>query len=75
MEDEKYYVSSDQLKEYIKFLNKFLELDENHTVVAIFEDNDHDEIIGWSVIEKAVDGEYPIYEDLEKMFEVYGKQM
>ena len=74
MDDEKYYVSYEQLKEYIEFLNNFLELDENHTVIAIFEDNDHDEIIGWSVIESGIEeGEYEVYEDIKELFAAYGK--
>ena len=57
----------------IKWINEQLGLDENHSVVAIFEDDKHDEIIGWVVVEVGVEADYPMYDDLRKLFEAYGK--
>ena len=63
----------DEFEQMIKNLNKRFQLDENHTVVAIFQDDDHDEIIGWSVVEKGVaEGEYEVYSTVE-LFEKYDK--
>lgn len=59
------------LEELIKWINGQINLDEKHTVVALFEDNQHDEIIGWTVVEIGVEGDYPIYEDLRELFADY----
>lgn len=58
------------LEYIIRQLNSRLCLDENHTVVAIFQDNEHDEIIGWTVVEIGVEADYPIY-TIEQLFEKY----
>lgn len=67
-------LSKETFEGLIKWMNEQLGLDEKHTVVAIFEDNDHDEIIGWSVIEMGIEeGEYEVYEDVKELFAAYGK--
>lgn len=58
------------LEELIKHLNNFLGLDESHTVIAVFENNDNPNIIGWSVIERGMEGDYPIL-TLEQLIEQY----
>lgn len=65
-------LNKEEFEQLIKNLNKRFQLDENHTVVAIFQDNDHDEIIGWCVVEKGVEADYPIYSTVE-LFEKYDK--
>lgn len=57
----------------LQWMNEQLGLDDNHNVIAVFEDNDHDEIIGWTVAENGVEGDYPVYEDIKELFEAYGK--
>ncbi len=58
------------LEELIQQLNAFLGLDESHTVIAIFESNDNPDIIGWSVIERGVENDYPVL-TLEQLIEQY----
>lgn len=66
-------LSKETFEGLIKWMNEQLGLDENHTVVAMFEDNEHDEIMGWVVVEKGVEGDYPMYEDIKDLFAAYGK--
>lgn len=66
-------LSKETFEGLIKWMNEQLGLDEKHTVIAIFEDDDHDEIIGWVVAEVGVEADYPMYEDLRQLFEAYGK--
>lgn len=66
-------LSKEEFEGLIKWMNEHLCLDENHTVIAVFEDNDHDEIIGWIVAEVGVEADYPVYDDLRDLFAAYGK--
>ena len=52
-------------------LNCSFGLDENHTVIAVFEDNNSDTPIGWSVVEKGVEGDYPVL-TVDELLEKYG---
>lgn len=65
-------LNKEEFEQMIKNLNKRFQLDENHTVVAIFQDNNHDDIIGWTVVEKGVEADYPMYSTVE-LFEKYDK--
>lgn len=65
-------ISMDQLKNIVENMNKRFGLDENHTVVAIFENNENEEIKGWCVVEKGVEADYPMYSTVE-LFEKYDK--
>lgn len=53
------------LKDLIEALESLLELPENHHLVAVFENNDSDEIAGWVVVEDGVEGDYPMYTSAE----------
>ena len=33
-------------------LNQRLKLDDDHTIVGIFQDDNHDEVKGWAIVEK-----------------------
>ena len=59
-----------RLDQLINIFNKRFQLDENHTVVAVFENNDNDRVIGWSVIEIGVQDDYPVYSTSE-LFRLY----
>ncbi len=45
-------LSKSQFEDVCRRLNELLKLDDNHTVVGIFQDNDHDDLLGWAIIEK-----------------------
>ena len=55
------------LEALVKTFENALDIPENHHIVAVFENDDSDEIIGWSVVELGVEGDYPIY-TLEELF-------
>ena len=58
------------LEDLIHALEESLDIPKNHHIVAVFEDNDHNEIIGWLVVEEGVEADYPMYtsEELLKLF-------
>lgn len=58
------------LKELIKFLESKLNLPENHRLIAVFQDNDHDEIVGWVVAENGKEGDCPVL-STEELLEKY----
>ena len=51
-------------------MESVLALPENHHIIAVFENNESDEIKGWIVAEIGVEGDYPMYttEELIKKF-------
>ena len=55
------------LEALVKTFENALNIPENHHLVAVFENDDSDEIIGWSVVELGVESDYPIY-TLEELF-------
>lgn len=58
------------LEELIERLNAYIGLDNRHTVVAVFKNNESDNIIGWTVVEKGVDGDYPVMQ-LDELIDKY----
>lgn len=60
------------LKDLISALEECLDIPENHHIVAVFEDNESEEIKGWLVVENGVDGEYPMYSS-EELLKKYSK--
>lgn len=65
--------NSEDFNIFINELNEVLGLDDKHTVIAIFPDNVHYNILGWSVVEYGKQDNYPIYLTLKELFEAYGK--
>ena len=59
------------LEALVKTFENGLNIPENHQLVAVFENDDSDVIIGWSVVELGVEGDYPIY-TLEELFTKFG---
>ena len=59
------------LPDLILALEETLNIPENHHIIAVFQDNEHDEIEGWLVVEKGVEADYPIY-STEELLEKYG---
>ena len=53
------------LKDLIDTLESLLNLPENHHLVAVFENNESDEIAGWVVAENGVEADYPVYTSAE----------
>ena len=53
-------INKEQFKEVVENLNKSLNLDDKHRLIAIFKDNESEEIEGWVICEKGVDADYPI---------------
>jgi hypothetical protein len=62
------------LKSFISGLEKRLNIPENHHLVAVFENNESDKIIGWIVAEIGVEADYPVY-TIEELFEKFKKQL
>ena len=60
------------IKDLVIFLEDKLNLPENHHLIAVFRDNDSDDIIGWMVVEHGIEGDYPVYTFTE-LLEKYGK--
>ena len=60
------------IKDLVIFLEDKLSLPENHHLIAVFRDNDSDDIIGWMVVEHGVEGDYPVYTFTE-LLEKYEK--
>lgn len=55
------------LEVLVKTFESALNIPENHHLVAVFENDDSNKIIGWSVVELGAEGDYPIY-TLEELF-------
>ena len=53
------------LKDLIEALESLLDLPKNHHLIAVFENNDSDEIAGWVVAEDGVEADYPVYTSAE----------
>lgn len=60
------------LKDLIEALEQTLDIPENHHLIAVFQDNEHDEIEGWLVVENDVEGDYPVY-TTEELIKKYKK--
>ena len=61
------------LEDLIHALEESLDIPENHHLIAVFEDNDHNEIIGWIVVEDGVEADYPVYTS-EELIQKFNKQ-
>lgn len=57
--------------ELVKMLEQYLNIPDNHHIVAVFENNDSDEVIGYVVAEKGKEGDYPILTSKE-LIDIYG---
>lgn len=55
------------LEDMVRALEFSLDIPENHHIVAVFENDNSEKIVGWSVVEFGVEGDYPIY-SLEELF-------
>lgn len=60
------------LPDLIESLELILDIPENHHLIAVFENDESDEIIGWIVAEIGVEADYPIYtsEELIENFKI-----
>jgi len=59
------------IKDYVWVLEQRINIPEGHHLVAVFENNDSDEIIGWIVAKTGVSGNYPVY-GLDELIQMYG---
>ena len=59
------------LKDLIEALEETINIPNNHHLIAVFEDNDHNKIEGWIVAEDGVEADYPVYSS-EALLRVYG---
>ena len=62
------------LPDLIAALESVLDLPENHRLIAVFENNESDEIIGWAVAKNGVEGDYPMYTS-EELLENFKKDL
>ena len=60
------------LKDLVLALEESLDIPKNHHLIAVFKDNNSDEIEGWLVVGNGVEGEYPMYSS-EELLKKYGK--
>jgi len=60
------------LEDLVNALESILDIPENHHLIAVFENNESDEIIGWVVAEEGVEADYPMYtsEELIENFKI-----
>ena len=59
------------VKDLVQYLESVLNIPENHHIIAVFENNESDEIIGYLCVEDGVEADYPVY-SLEQLVEEYG---
>lgn len=57
--------------ELVKMLEQYLNIPDNHHIIAVFDNNDSDDVIGYVVAEKGKEGNYPILTSKE-LIDIYG---
>ena len=57
--------------ELIKMLEQHLNIPDNKHIIAVFDNNDSDDVIGYVVAEKGKEGDYPIQTSKE-LIDIYG---
>ena len=57
--------------ELIKMLEQHLNIPDNKHIIAVFDNNDSDDVIGYVVAEKGKEGDYPILTSKE-LIDIYG---
>lgn len=57
--------------ELVKMLEQYLNIPDNHHIIAVFDNNDSDDVIGYVVAEKGKEGDYPILTSKE-LIDIYG---
>lgn len=62
------------LESFISGLEKRLNIPEKHHLVAVFENNESDKIIGWVVAEIGVEADYPVY-TIGELFEKFERKL
>lgn len=60
------------LPDLINALKSVLDIPENHHLIAVFENDESDDIIGWVVVENGIEADYPIY-TTEELLEKFKK--
>lgn len=61
------------LEDLLKVLECVVDIPDNHRLVAVFEDNESEEIEGFLCVENGVEGDYPLL-SLEDLLEEYGER-
>lgn len=67
-------LSNLSLEELIWTFEHMLDIPENHHIIAVFENDESDEIIGWVVAENGVEKDYPLY-TLEELFNKFAYKL
>lgn len=57
--------------ELVKMLEQYLNIPDNHHIIAVFDNNDSDDVIGYVVAENGKEGDYPILTSKE-LINIYG---
>ena len=70
MEETKYCAT---VQELIIALESTLNIPENYHLIAVFENNESDEIQGWICAEYGVEGDYPLY-TFQELLDKYGER-
>ena len=58
-------------KDLIDALEETINIPDNHHLIAVFKDSDHNEIEGWIVAENGVNADYTVYSS-EDLLKIYG---
>lgn len=61
------------VEDLVKALESIINIPENHHLIAVFENNESDEIQGYLCVEYGVEGDYPVY-TLQELLEKYGER-
>lgn len=69
MEETKYFTT---VQELIVALESALNIPENHHLIAVFENNESDKIIGFICVENGHEGDYEMM-TTEELIEKYGR--
>ena len=67
MSENNITLNKEQFEQLVKDLNKALKLDDKHRLIAVFKDNESEEIEGWVICEIGVEADYPIISTDELM--------
>lgn len=61
------------IEDLVKALESIINIPENHHLIAVFENNESDEIQGWICAEYGVEGDYPVY-TFQELLDKYGER-
>ena len=61
------------VEDLVKALESIINIPENHHLIAVFENDESDEIQGYLCVEYGAEGDYPVY-TFQELLEKYGER-